>query len=485
MKKMHLKFNAHLQNLFEFNKKSKTNYMIYNILLSHDVLFELNANNVMPTDPYVTQLYTSVIKPATEIIEVSNDNDINKSLVDLNPSFIASELSLCSLDKSIRDEDRSIDEKSEQIIEFIKKYQDTILNYYSNGQNMTTQSSYTDLLSIIILKLDINSFIELFPLYNEFKLLSEVFLFRPDFAQNKQIQLCLMANNCEYETNVYKIYSLLAEDQAFMRKNKHEPRLSPSFMLANRDLICNEINMTTWDINDYPLAIDLRKCFYLSLQDVNYKEFLQRFIGRQKYKDEHFEMAVLLNDILLADGYYLKNKTIPSVTKTLAMKTFDVSLFKQFINMLIEIIDDRANKNMDSALMVCSTMIVMNIVYNILFNDELIDFHQYILSKSNDSPFEATKYTTILDAINSSDFKCRKITRDKISFIFNAFKSAGSYKYTDGNKVLRRISIALQSVSLNIFEMKHNETYYCKANDPYDHQTYYNTGIKKERKTND
>lgn len=301
---------------------------------------------------------------------------------------------------------------------------------------------------------------------------------------NERVKLYLMANNCEYETNAYKIYSLLTEDEDIVQKNNNEPRLSPDFMYANKDLICNEKNMTDQDIKKYPLAVNLRMCIQLSLTDSFYKDFLCRFISIRAYKDNQFEMVMLYNGILLDDGNLIY-KSIPSITEILAMKTFDLTLFKYFINMLIEIIAEQANNSLDYVLVRNSALILLNIIYNILFNDEIVDFCKYISDRDRNYPFDATKYSTVSDSINSSDFKWEETTKTKINFILDAFKSAAHCGYSDSNKILGSISKVLQHASLNIFESDSVETYFCKSYIQDNHQTYYDTGIRKERKTND
>lgn len=109
--------------MFEFNKKIGTNYSLFNILLSYDILFELNKNSIMPEDPYATQLYSSVIESA--VTEMKTNSDINTTSLGL-------ELSYYALSNDMKFGDRSVEEKSEQIIEFIKKYQNDILKYSSD-----------------------------------------------------------------------------------------------------------------------------------------------------------------------------------------------------------------------------------------------------------------------------------------------------------------------------------------------------------------
>ena len=109
--------------MFEFNKKIGTNYSLFNILLSYDILFELNKNSIMQEDPYATQLYSSAIESV--VTEMKTNSDINTTTLGL-------ELSYYALSNDMKFGDRSIEEKSEQIIEFIKKYQNDILKYSSD-----------------------------------------------------------------------------------------------------------------------------------------------------------------------------------------------------------------------------------------------------------------------------------------------------------------------------------------------------------------
>lgn len=476
MKKLYLKFNEHMRNLVEFNKENNANYLLYNILLSHDILFELNMNNTVPTDPYMVRLYSSVVKSAV-MEEEAEDN--------INMSSLGIELYSYMLSNSMKNEDKSIEDKSAEIIEFIKKYQNEILKYSSDDSIINIQIAFSELLSRIILKLNIDSFIEFLPLYKDFKLLSEVFLFRPDFVHNENVKLYLMANNCEYETNAYKIYSLLAENKTIVQRNNCEPRLSPDFMMSNKNLICNEMNMTDGDIKKYPLAIDLRKCVHLSLTHDFYKDFLHKFFNMQAYKDTQFEMMVLFNNMFLDDGD-LVYESIPSIAEILAMDAFDMTLFEHAINMLIEIIVDQSQYNIDYILVKKSVLILLNIIYNILFDDNIANFRQYISDRDNECyPFEARLYSNISDSINSSDFKCEDITRTKINFILNTFKNTSTVVESDANKNIRDISKVLLHASLNIFELDSVEKYFCKSYIRDNHQYYYDTGIRKERKLND